>query len=80
MPAALTRDIEGYHGVGAAKGRVIGTPARPELVITVTATQTADLHALHNRIQTEAFSHGRQALGSSRLPIQLDLDVSRRPA
>jgi hypothetical protein len=49
-------------------------------VLTVTAAQTADLPALHRRLETEALTHARQALGKTDLPIQLDLDVSRRPA
>ncbi|MGI9005919.1 MAG: alkaline shock response membrane anchor protein AmaP [Streptosporangiaceae bacterium] len=78
LTGALTREIETYHGVDSARARVIGHPAAPEVVITVTARQTADLHALHHRLESEALAHARQALGRPALPIQLDLDVSRR--
>lgn len=82
QPAALTgalaREIETYHGVDAARARVLGHPSDPEVVITVTARQSADLHALHRRLESEALAHARQALGKPALPIQLDLDVSRR--
>jgi hypothetical protein len=75
---ALTREISTYHGVDNAHGRIIGDGAAPELVVEVTARQSADLHALHQRIEEEAFAHARQALDQESLPIKLDLDVSRR--
>ena len=34
---------------------------------------SANLHALHRRIEAEALAHARQALGKPSLPIQLDL-------
>jgi hypothetical protein len=75
---ALTREVSTYHGVDNAHGRIIGDGGAPELVLEVTARQGADLHALHQRIETEAFAHARQALDKENLPIRLDLDVSRR--
>jgi hypothetical protein len=79
LTGALTSEIKTYHGVGAAKSRIIGDPSDPQIVVTVTARQSADLPALHHRIETEALAHARQALGKPGLAIQLDLDVSRRP-
>jgi hypothetical protein len=73
LTSALAREISGYHGVEAAKGRVIGDESDPELVITVTATKSADLHALVRRIETEAIAHARQALGQPSLAVRLDL-------
>lgn len=82
QPAALTGALAGeigtYHGVDTAKGRVIGDANNPRIVLSVTATQTADLSALHHRVETEALAHARQALDNPGLPIQLDLDVIRR--
>jgi hypothetical protein len=75
---ALTREVSTYHGVDNTHGRIIGDGAAPELVLEVTARQGANLHALHQRIETEAFAHARQALDKESLPIKLDLDVSRR--
>ena len=80
VTGAITREIETYHGVGSAKGRVIGDPKDPHVVVTVTAEQSADLPGLHRRIESQALAHARQALGRTDLPIQLDLDVSRRPS
>jgi hypothetical protein len=81
-PAALTGALAGevgsYHGVDSVRGRIIGDPASPQLVLTVTATPAADLSALHQRLESEALAHARQALGKQDLPVQLDLDVSRR--
>lgn len=70
---ALTSEVSAYHGVGAAKGRVIGDGRDPEVVLTVITTRAADLQALHHRIEAEAFAHARQAAGNPSLPIQLDL-------
>ena len=80
LTGALTREVGAYHGVDTASGRIIGDASAPEIVIAVTASQSADLHALHRRIETEALAHTRQALGKTDLPIHLHLDVSRRPA
>jgi hypothetical protein len=78
LTGAVTREISTYHGVEAARGRIIGDPKAPEIVVAVTASQSTDLHALHQRIETEALTHARQALGQDDLAIQLDLAVSRR--
>jgi hypothetical protein len=78
LTGALTGEISTYHGVDNAKGRVIGDATTPQIVLSVTATQTADLPTLRHRLETEALVHARQALGNPGLPIQLDLDVSRR--
>jgi hypothetical protein len=77
LTGALTREIGDYHGVEAVRGRIIGDADDPQLVLAVTASQTADLHALHQRIETEALAHAREALGKADLAIQLDLAVSR---
>jgi len=82
QPAALTgalaREIGTYHGVDSARARVLGHPSDPEVVVTVTARPSADLRALHQRLEAEALAHARQALGRPSLPVQLDLDVTRR--
>src|ERR1022692_1859415 len=80
LTGALTREIGTYHGVQGVKSRIIGHASDPEIVVTVTAGQTADLAALCRRVESEALDHARQALGNADLPIQLDLEVSRRPA
>jgi hypothetical protein len=80
LTGAVTREIETYHGVQTAKARVLGDPGDPNLVVTVTAAQSADLRALRDRIESEALSHARQALGKPHLPIQFDLDVSSHAA
>ena len=78
LTGALAGEITTYHGVDTAKSRVIGDETNPQIVLTITATPTADLPTLRHRLETEALPHARQALGNPALPIQLDLDVSRR--
>jgi hypothetical protein len=80
LTGALTREIGTYHGVDSARSRIIGDARAPEIVLAVTASQSADLHALHQRIETEALAHVRQAIGHADLAIQLDLGVSRKSA
>jgi hypothetical protein len=77
LTGALAGEIETYHGVDAAKGRVIGDARHPQIVVAVTVRPAADLPALHRRLQAEALAHARQSLGQADLPIQLELDVSR---
>lgn len=80
-PAALTGALAGeittYHGVETAKGRIIGEATDPQIVLAVTTAHGANLPALRHRLETQALTHARQALGNPSLPIQLDLDVTR---
>jgi hypothetical protein len=78
LSGAVSREIGSYHGVDAARARVLGDPGDPALVVTVTANGSADLIALRHRIESEALSHARHALSKPGLPIQLDIDVSNR--
>lgn len=78
LTGAVTREIETYHGADTAKARVLGEPGDPVLVVTVAASRSADLAALRHRIESEALSHARHAVGKPDLPIQLDIDVSNR--
>jgi hypothetical protein len=78
LTGALTREVGTYHGVQAARSRLIGDPGDPDIVLTVTASRSADLHALHQRLENEAIAHARQALGKDSVPIRLHLTVSRR--
>jgi hypothetical protein len=80
LTGAVTREIESYHGVDAAKARVLGDPGDPTLVVTLSAYPSADLAALRHRVESDALSHARHALGKPDLPIQLDIDISNRTA
>jgi hypothetical protein len=78
LTGAVTREIETYHGVDSAKARVLGDTGDPTLIVIVTASRSADLAALRHRIESDALSHARHALGKPDLAIQLDIDVSNR--
>ena len=80
LTGAVAREIESYRGVDNARARLIGDPGRPQLVVTATLEETADLAALRQRIETEALSHARAALDNPALPVQLDLTVTTRLA
>lgn len=83
-PAALTEavveEVQSYRGVDSARARLIGDPANPNLVLTATLQDTADLPALRRRIQTGALAHARAALDRPDLPAQLDLTVTTKRA
>jgi hypothetical protein len=76
LSQAVAQEIETYHGVLAARARVLGEPADPSLAIEVKAIRHADLSALLQRIEHEAIVNARRALESSRLPVKLDITVS----
>ena len=59
--------------------RILNQPD-PATTSATAATAATNLHALDQRIEAEALSHARQALGQDRLPMKVDLDVSRRNA
>jgi hypothetical protein len=75
---AAAGEIETYVGVYSARARLIGNGLEPELVVTATLEETADLTAVRQRIETGALSHARYALDSPSLPIQLHLAVTAR--
>jgi hypothetical protein len=75
---AVAEEIEGYRGVNSARARLIGDREDPELVVTAGLEQTADFTALRQRIETEALTHARQALGDMALPTQLELTISTK--
>jgi len=75
---AVVGEIEGYRGVDSARARLIGDPEDPELVVTAALEETADFTALRQRIETEALTHARQALGNMKLPTQLDLTITSK--
>jgi hypothetical protein len=81
-PGALTEavvgEIEGYRGVSSARAHVIGDHADPTLVVTAALEETADLPALRQRIETEALTHARNALGDMPLTAQLDLTITTK--
>lgn len=78
LTEAVAEEIETYIGVDSARARLIGNGLDPELVVTATLEETADLTAVRQRIETGALSHARSALDNPSLPIQLHLAVTAR--
>jgi hypothetical protein len=77
---AVAGEVASYRGVDNARARLIGDPSRPRLVVTAVLEETADLAALRQRIETDALTHARTALGDPALAVQLDLTVTTRRA
>jgi hypothetical protein len=78
LTEAVAEEIETYVGVDSARARLIGNGLDPELVVTATLAETADLTAVRQRIETGVLIHVRSALDSPSLPIQLHLAVTAR--
>src|SRR5579875_1269937 len=78
LTEAVAGEIEGYRGVNSARARLLGDPQNPELVVTAVLEETADLLALRQRIEAEALTHARCAVGDMSLPAQLDLAVTTK--
>jgi hypothetical protein len=79
LTEAVAEEIETYLGVDSARARLIGSGLDPELVVTATLEETADLTAVRQRIETGALTHARSALDNPSLPIQLHLAVTASP-
>ncbi len=75
---AVTDEISGYHGITAARGRVLGEPARPVLALDLSASRRADLPELIRRIGTEAVDHARTAVDQADLRVVVNLAVNDR--
>lgn len=80
LTQALNQEIETYHGVTAARARVLGDPLEPALAIEVTTSRRADVPYLVARIEREALAHARQALEKPHLPVRLDITVTAKGA
>lgn len=75
LTTGLTQEIESYRGVDSARARLHGDPEDPDLAVTVTLEDRADLAEVRRRVEQDALAHARQALGRD-LPIRLDVDVT----
>lgn len=75
LTGALTEEIESYQGVRQASARLLHDPRQPDLVLTVSLNERADLSALRNRIEDHAIRHARQAL-SRDLPVELEIRLT----
>ena len=76
LSRALAGEIETYHGVTAAKARLLGDPHHPTVAIEVTASRRTELRPLIDRIETQAITSARQALEQPDLPVKLDVNVT----
>lgn len=76
ITSALVDEVQSYRGVDSAKARLVGHEDDPEVVLTVTATRAADLGRLRARVESDALTHLRSALGKPSMAVQLDLRVS----
>ena len=79
LTAAVSGEIESYHGVRQAGARLLHDPRSPDLILSVAVNDRADLAALRRRIEEEAITHARRAVGREVLPVQLQLRLAPSP-
>ncbi len=79
VASAVTAEIEDYAGVSRASATFAGSPTRPELRLTVSLRERADLPAVRTRVEDEAIVHVTEALEIGTLPLLLvfRLDVAK---
>ena len=75
LTRAVTAEIETYRGVAAAKARTVGDAGAARLVVEVTALRGTNIGELTHRIDDEALTHARAAMGREDMPIRLDVTV-----
>jgi hypothetical protein len=68
---AITDELASWHGIHRANAALQGSPAAPELQLSVTAEDHADPAILRPRIETEALAHLRNALELDTIPTVL---------
>ncbi len=77
---AIKADAISVQGVERARARLVGNEDDPALRLTLWLQQGADLRAVWEGLDQQVLSRARQALGLSRLPtaIRLELDAAER--
>lgn len=78
LTRAVSDEISSYPGVDSARARLLGDPEEPELAVSATLEESADLAGLRRRIEDEALAHARQATGRAAMATRLDLNVTTR--
>lgn len=78
LTTAVTREIETYRGVESARARTVGEPTAARLVVEVTTLRGAGIGELVARIEGEALSHAREAMGRPDMPVRLDMTVGSK--
>ncbi len=77
---AIKADAMSVDGVERARARLVGNEEDPALRLTLWLQQGADLRAVWEGLDQQVISRARQALGLSRLPtaVRLELDAAER--
>lgn len=77
---AIKADAMSVQGVERARARLVGNEDDPALRLTLWLQQGADLRAVWEGLDQQVLSRARHALGLSRLPtaIRLELDAAER--
>lgn len=79
---AVTDDLESQRGVQGARAKFRGDEKEPDLDLTVSVDDTADLGAVRERIETTTVAHARQALSRPDMAVHLTVELAprQRPA
>ncbi len=80
LTGALTREVAAYRGVSGAAARLIGDEHHPDLVLSVSLDERADLPAVRHRIEDEALARFREALEQPDLRARVELRPTTKAA
>lgn len=82
VAAAVRADAESIDGVSRARVRLVGTPRRPALRLTVSLAEGADVRDVWAELDGLVLARARQAFDVDALPaaVRLELDASRSVA
>jgi hypothetical protein len=78
---AVRADAEEIAGVARARVRLVGTPERPALRISLSLVEGTDVHDVWADLDGRVLARARQAFGVSALPaaVRLELDATSAP-
>jgi hypothetical protein len=79
---AVTAELEGQRGVQGACAKFRGDSREPDLDLTVSVDDSADLGTVRQRIESTTVQHARQALGRPDMRVRLHVELvpRQRPA
>jgi hypothetical protein len=75
---AIEQQVKAYRGVTSVKAGVRGDRGQERLHIGVTVYDRADFPSLRNRVEGDAVTAARTALGSPHLPVVVDYDMTTK--
>lgn len=74
---AVATEVDNYYGVNKCSARMVGSAEDPRLIIETILDDQADVAEVRRRIEHEAVVNARRAMDKDRLPITIQIGVSK---